>query len=100
VCWLRMGRSLTGHPERKAYIGGFSVLDVPSREEALERAAKIDVVCRCPQEVREFLPDPAVGLIEVPMASSCPRLPKRTIACASVRECPPTGRLRVGRTVR
>jgi hypothetical protein len=50
-----------GRPESKAYIGGFAVVDVPSREEALEWAAKIAVACRCAQEVREFLPDPAVG---------------------------------------
>ena len=31
------------------------------REEALEWAAKIAVACRCAQEVREFMPDPAVG---------------------------------------
>lgn len=49
------------YPESKAYIGGFSVVDVTSREEALEWAAKIAVACRCSQEVREFLPDPAVG---------------------------------------
>jgi len=49
------------YPESKAYIGGFSVVDVPSREEALEWAARIAVACRCAQEVREFLPDPAVG---------------------------------------
>ena len=49
------------YPESKAYIGGFSVIDVPSREEALKWAAKIAVACRCAQEVREFLPDPAVG---------------------------------------
>ena len=42
-------------------IAGFSVVDVPSREEALEWAAKIGVACRCAQEVREFMPDPAVG---------------------------------------
>ena len=45
----------------KAYIGGFSIVDVPSRDEALMWAAKIAVACRCAQEVREFLPDPAVG---------------------------------------
>jgi hypothetical protein len=49
------------YPGSKAYVGGFSVVDVPSREEALEWAAKIAVACRCAQEVREFLPDPAVG---------------------------------------
>ena len=42
-------------------IGGFCVVDVPSREEALEWAAKIAVACRCAQEVREFMPDPTVG---------------------------------------
>ena len=49
------------HPETKRHIGGFAIVDVPSREEALEWAAKIAVACRCAQEVREFLPDPAVG---------------------------------------
>jgi hypothetical protein len=53
--------TLTNGPESKAYIGGFTILDVPSREEALEWAAKIAVACRCAQEVREFLADPAVG---------------------------------------
>ena len=47
-------------PETKEVIGGFAVVDVPSREEALEWAAKIAVACRCAQEVRELLPDPAV----------------------------------------
>jgi hypothetical protein len=42
-------------------IGGLSVVDVPSREEALEWAAKIAVACRCAQEVRDFMPDPTVG---------------------------------------
>ena len=41
-------------------IGGFCVVDVPSREEALEWAAKIAVACRCAQEVRELMPDPTV----------------------------------------
>jgi hypothetical protein len=39
-------------------IGGLSVVDVSSPEEALEWAAKIAVACRCAQEVREFMPDP------------------------------------------
>jgi hypothetical protein len=42
-------------------IGGMSIVDVPSREEALEWGAKIAAACRCPQEVREFMPDPMVG---------------------------------------
>ena len=42
-------------------IAGFCVVDVPSREDALAWAAKSASACRCPQEVREFMPDPAVG---------------------------------------
>ena len=45
-------------PETKEVIGGFAVVEVGSREEALEWAAKIAVACRCAQEVRELLPDP------------------------------------------
>ena len=52
---------VTDGPESKAYIGGLTIIDVPSREEALDWAAKFAVACRCAQEVREFLPDPAVG---------------------------------------
>jgi hypothetical protein len=54
------GTVTDGPPESKAYIGGFSVVDVSSREEALEWAARIARACRCAQEVREFVPDPAV----------------------------------------
>ena len=39
-------------------IGGVTVVEVPSRQEALEWAAKIAVACRCAQEVREFGHDP------------------------------------------
>jgi hypothetical protein len=48
------------YPGTRAHNGGFAVVDVPSREEALEWAAKIAVACRCAQEVRELLPDPTV----------------------------------------
>ena len=44
------------YPETKEVIGGFAVVDVPSREEALKWAAKTAVACRCAQEVRELLP--------------------------------------------
>jgi hypothetical protein len=37
-------------------IGGFCVVEVTSRKEALEWAAKTAVACRCAQEVRELLP--------------------------------------------
>ena len=46
------------YPETKEVIGGFAVVDVPSREEALEWAGKLAAACRCAQEVREFLPHP------------------------------------------
>ena len=39
-------------------VGGLTVIDVPSRAEALEWAAKIAVACRCAQEVREIGHDP------------------------------------------
>lgn len=39
--------------------GGFTVLEVPTREEAVEWARKIAVACRCAQELREFMYDPA-----------------------------------------
>ncbi|WP_285103007.1 YciI family protein [Promicromonospora sp. MEB111] len=45
-------------PETKAVIGGFSILEVASREEALKWAARIAEGCRCAQEVRELMYDP------------------------------------------
>ena len=45
-------------PEKRQYVGGFAVVDVATREEALEWAAKIATACRCAQEVREFQYDP------------------------------------------
>ncbi|WFE39316.1 YciI family protein [Micromonospora sp. WMMD998] len=46
------------YPETKEVIGGFVVVDVASREEALAWAARFAASCRCAQEVRELLPDP------------------------------------------
>jgi hypothetical protein len=45
-------------PETKAVIGGFSIIEVPSRDEALVWAARIAEACRCAQEVREIMFDP------------------------------------------
>ena len=39
--------------------GGFAVLEVPTRAQAVARARKIAVACRCGQELREFMYDPA-----------------------------------------
>jgi hypothetical protein len=46
------------YPESKELLGGVTIVDVPTREEALEWAAKIAVACRCAQHVRKFMFDP------------------------------------------
>jgi hypothetical protein len=45
-------------PETKAVVGGFSIIEVPTRDEALAWAARIAKSCRCAQEVREIMYDP------------------------------------------
>lgn len=39
--------------------GGFAILELPSREEAVKWATKLARACRCAQELREFMYDPA-----------------------------------------
>ncbi len=46
------------YPETKAVIGGFSIIEVPTHEDALAWAARIAAACRCAQEVRELMYDP------------------------------------------
>lgn len=46
------------YPQTKEFTGGFCVLELPSREAAVEWAAKLARACRCPQELREFHFDP------------------------------------------
>jgi hypothetical protein len=48
------------YPETKAVLGGFTVVDVATRDEALVWAAKIARACRCAQEVRSIMADPEV----------------------------------------
>jgi hypothetical protein len=48
------------YPETKEVIGGFAIVDVRTREEALEWAARFAVACRCTQEVREIMFHPLV----------------------------------------
>jgi hypothetical protein len=57
------------YPQTKELGGGFTIVDVPTREAALEWAAKIAAACRCAQEVREFGPDPELDamLRQAPM---------------------------------
>ncbi|MEU6740540.1 YciI family protein [Streptosporangium sandarakinum] len=47
------------YPQPRQIEGGYTVLEPPSREAALEWAAKIAAACRCAQEVRAFQYDPA-----------------------------------------
>ena len=46
------------YPDTTVPNGGYTILELPSREAALEWAAKIAVACRCAQEVRQFMYDP------------------------------------------
>jgi hypothetical protein len=39
-------------------VGGFSIIHVDTRADALGWAAKTAAACRCTQEVRELIPDP------------------------------------------
>lgn len=45
------------YPETKAVLGGFAIIEVPTRADALAWAARIAASCRCAQEVREILYD-------------------------------------------
>ena len=47
-------------PETKAVLGGFVIIDVPTREAALDWAARFAAACRCAQEVRAIMDDPLV----------------------------------------
>jgi hypothetical protein len=46
------------YAQTKELDGGFCVLELPSREDAIQWAAKIAEACRCSQELREFQYDP------------------------------------------
>lgn len=45
-------------PGKDTFIGGFCILDVPTRDDALVWAARFAAACRCAQEVRAFMDDP------------------------------------------
>ena len=47
-----------GYPWAPTLDGGFTVLELPSREEAVAWAARIAQACRCDQELRVFGFDP------------------------------------------
>lgn len=47
-----------GYPWAPTLDGGFTVLELPSRDEAIAWAARIAKACRCSQELRVFGLDP------------------------------------------
>jgi hypothetical protein len=47
-----------GYPWAPPLDGGFTVLELPSRETAISWAARIAKACRCDQELRVFQFDP------------------------------------------
>jgi hypothetical protein len=47
-----------GYPWAPPLNGGFTVLELPSREEAVAWAARLAKACRCKQELRVFGFDP------------------------------------------
>jgi hypothetical protein len=47
-----------GYPWAPLLNGGFTVLELPSREKAVEWAARLAKACRCNQELRVFGFDP------------------------------------------
>ena len=48
-----------GHPGAPRLDGGFTVLELGTREDAVAWAARIARACRCAQELRVFMFDPA-----------------------------------------
>ena len=46
------------YPQTREFDGGFCVLELPSRQEAVRWAARLAAACRCTQELREFYYDP------------------------------------------
>jgi len=50
--------AMGGYPWAPKFDGGFAVLELPSRDEAIAWAARIAKACRCSQELRVFGFDP------------------------------------------
>jgi hypothetical protein len=50
--------AMGGYPRAPMLNGGFTVLELPSREEAVAWAARLAKACRCDQELRVFGFDP------------------------------------------
>ena len=65
--------TVTGGPNPEA-ISAITVVDVPTREEALAWASKVAAACRCAQEVREIGSDPE---LEAMLREAAPQHPQR-----------------------
>lgn len=53
------GSRTTGtYPQTREFDGSFCVLELPSRADAVQWAARLAAACRCAQELREFYYDP------------------------------------------
>jgi len=46
------------YPQTMQFDGGFCVLELASRADAVRWAARLATACRCAQELREFYDDP------------------------------------------
>lgn len=60
LCSCRADGTVTtgGYPWAPSLDGGFTVLELPSRDDAIAWAARIARACRCDQELRVFGFDP------------------------------------------
>ena len=48
------------YPQSRELDGGMTIIDVSTREEALEWARKVTVGCHTVQELRQFMDDPTI----------------------------------------
>ena len=65
------------YSQTKEFNGGFTVLDAPSREAAMEWAAKIATACRCAQEVPRVHARPGRRQLTESLAAPRPRSNRR-----------------------
>ena len=74
------------------YIAGVTIIDVPSRDEAVQWAANLAVACRCAQEVRKFGPRPGrrqlIGRVAWSATPTCRNVTRtRTTSKRPLRTC-------------
>lgn len=47
------------YPQHAQFSGGHTIIEAATRDEAVQWAAKVAAACRCEQELRVFMYDPA-----------------------------------------